>query len=195
MKIDKMNKTTLLFLFLIPFGISSIAQTDANWVSDNTHSNFGFKVKHNGISYAVGEFRSFDLSITTNGIGFLNSEIELTIDAASINTANDSRDGHLRSADFFDTEKYPNITFKSKKITEKGENMYILTGDFTMHGVSKEIEVQMKHNGTIQSRGKDLAGLYFTTTVNRIDYGVGKEGSSLANEVELHADIEILKEE
>ena len=194
MKIEKINKTTLLFLFLIPFGINYMAQADAKWVGDNTHSNFGFKAKHNGISYAVGEFRSFDLIISTKGSGFLNAEIELTIDAASINTANDSRDGHLRSADFFDTEKYPNITFKSKKITAKGENMYILTGDFTMHGVSKEIEVQMKHNGTIQSRGKDLAGLYFTTTVNRMDFGVGLDLSSVAEEVELHADIEIIKE-
>jgi len=171
-----------------------MAQAEAKWTADNTHSNFGFKAKHNGISYAVGEFRSFDLNISTNGDGFLNSEIELTIDAASINTANDSRDGHLRSADFFDTETFPNITFKSKKITSKGENMYILTGDFTMHGVSKEIEVQMKHNGTIQSRGRELAGLYFTTKVNRMDFGVGVDLSSVAEEVELHADIEIIKE-
>ena len=125
----------------------------------------------------------------------MNSEVELTIDAASINTANDSRDGHLRSADFFDTEKYPTITFKSKKVTSKGENMYILTGDFTMHGVTKELEVQMTHNGTITSRGREVAGLYFTTTVNRMEYGVGLELSSVANEVELHADIEIIKEE
>ena len=190
-----MKKTTLLLLFLISFGMNLKAQSESQWTADNTHSNFGFKAKHNGISYAVGEFRSFDLNITTNDAGFLNSEVELTIDAASINTANDSRDGHLRSADFFDTEKYPTITFKSKKITSKGENMYILTGDFTMHGVTKELEVQMMHNGTITSRGREVAGLYFTTSVNRMEYGVGLDLSSVANEVELHADIEIIKEE
>ena len=76
MKIDIMNKTTLLLLFLIPFGINYMAQAESKWTADNTHSNFGFKAKHNGISYAVGEFRSFDLKISTNGDEFMNSEIE-----------------------------------------------------------------------------------------------------------------------
>jgi polyisoprenoid-binding protein YceI len=71
--------------------------------------------------------------------------------------------------------------------------MYTLRGVFTMHGVSKEIEVQMKHIGTTQSRGKEIAGLYFTATVNRMDYGVGLDLSSVAPEVQLHADIEIIK--
>jgi polyisoprenoid-binding protein YceI len=144
----------------------------------------------------VGEFREFDLDIRSEGSGFLNAQITLSVDAASINTSNDSRDNHLRSADFFDTEKYPKITFKSKKIKTNGENSYIVTGDFTMHGISKEIDVQMMHNGTVQSRESELAGFYFTTTVNRMDFGVGPELpiANVAAEVELHAEIEMIKE-
>jgi polyisoprenoid-binding protein YceI len=166
------------------------AQTNF-WSADVTHSNMGFKALHKGVSYTVGEFRDFDLSIKTSADGFSDAEIELTIDAASINTANSSRDNHLR--EYFETEQYPNITFKTNSIDQTDENMYTLKGVFTMHGVSKEIEVQMKHIGTTQSRGKEIAGLYFTATVNRMDYGVGLDLSSVAPEVQLHADIEIIK--
>lgn len=191
-----MKKAILFSLILILNSAILIGQKEANWKPDITHSNFGFKVLHKGVSYTVGEFREFDLDIRSEGAGFLNAQITLSVDAASINTSNDSRDNHLRSADFFDTEKYPKITFKSKKIKTNGENSYIVTGDFTMHGISKEIDVQMKHNGTVQSRESELAGFYFTTTVNRMNFGVGPELpiANVAAEVELHAEIEMIKE-
>ncbi|MDG2153807.1 MAG: YceI family protein [Crocinitomicaceae bacterium] len=191
-----MKKEILFSLILILNSAVLIGQKEANWKPDITHSNFGFKVLHKGVSFTVGEFREFDLDISSNGPGFLNAQIELSVDAASINTANDSRDNHLRSADFFDTEKHPKITFKSKKIKAIGENVYIVTGDFTMHGISKEIDVQMKHNGTVQSRESELAGFSFTTIVNRMDFGVGPELpiANVAAEVELHAEIEMIKE-
>jgi polyisoprenoid-binding protein YceI len=190
MKIYKTFIAATLFLFIMCVeGISS-AQT-SSWSADVTHSNMGFKALHKGVAYTVGEFRDFDLSMKTSTDGFADAEIELTIDAASINTANSSRDNHLR--EYFETEQYPNITFKTNSIDQTDENMYTLKGVFTMHGVSKEIEVQMKHIGTTQSRGKEIAGLYFTATVNRMDYGVGLDLSSVAPEVQLHADIEIIK--
>ena len=191
-----MKKAILFSLLLVLNTAILIGQKEANWKPDITHSNFGFKVLHKGVSFTVGEFREFDLDIRSEGSGFLNAQITLSVDAASINTSNDSRDNHLRSADFFDTEKYPKITFKSKKIKTNGENSYIVTGDFTMHGISKEIDVQMMHNGTVQSRESELAGFYFTTTVNRMDFGVGPELpiANVAAEVELHAEIEMIKE-
>lgn len=191
-----MKKSILFSLILILNSALLIGQKEASWKPDITHSNFGFKVLHKGVSYTVGEFREFDLDLTSEGSGFLNAQIELSVDAASINTSNDSRDNHLRSADFFDTEKYPKITFTSKKIKANGENSYIVTGEFTMHGITKEIDVQMKHNGTVQSRESELAGFYFTTTVNRMDFGVGPELpiANVAAEVELHAEIEMIKE-
>ena len=190
MKIDKIIIASTLFISLICVEVISFAQT-SSWSADVTHSNMGFKALHKGVAYTVGEFRDFDLSIKTSADGFSDAEIELTIDAASINTANSSRDNHLR--EYFETEQYPNITFKTNSVTQTSENMYNLIGVFTMHGVSKEIEVQMKHLGSTQSRGKEIAGLYFTATVNRMDHGVGLDLSSVAPEVELHADIEIIK--
>ena len=190
MKIDKIIIAATLFLFTICFEGVSFAQT-SSWSADVTHSNMGFKALHKGVAYTVGEFRDFDLSIKTSADGFSDAEIELTIDVASINTANSSRDNHLR--EYFETEQYPNITFKTNSVTQTSENMYNLIGVFTMHGVSKEIEVQMKHLGSTQSRGKEIAGLYFTATVNRMDHGVGLDLSSVAPEVQLHADIEIIK--
>ena len=190
MKIYKIIIAATLFLFIICFEGISFAQT-GSWSADVTHSNMGFKVLHKGVAYTVGEFRDFDLSIKTSADGFSDAEIELTIAATSINTANSSRDNHLR--EYFETEQYPNITFKTNSITEIDENIYTLRGVFTMHGVSKEIDVQMNHIGTTQSRGKEIAGLYFTATVNRMDYGVGLDLSSVASEVQLQADIEIIK--
>ena len=190
MKIDKIIVAATLFISIICVEGISFAQT-SSWSADVTHSNMGFKALHKGVAYTVGEFRDFDLSIKTAADGFSDAEIELTIDAASINTANSSRDNHLR--EYFETEQYPNITFKTNSVTQTSENMYTLIGVFTMHGVSKEIEVQMKHLGSTQSRGKEIAGLYFTATVNRMDHGVGLDLTSVAPEVELHADIEIIK--
>ena len=190
MKIYKTLIAATLFLFIICVeGISS-AQT-SSWSADVTHSNMGFKALHKGVAYTVGEFRGFDLSMKTSTDGFADAEIELTIDAASINTANSSRDNHLR--EYFETEQYPNITFKTNSIDQTDENMYTLRGVFTMHGVSKESEVHMIHIGSTQSRGKEIAGLYFTATVNRMDYGVGLDLTSVAPEVQMHADIEIIK--
>ena len=190
MKIAKIIIAATLFISTIFVEGIYFAQT-SSWSADVTHSNMGFKALHKGVAYTVGEFRDFDLNIKTTADGFLDAEIELTIDAASINTANSSRDNHLR--EYFETEQYPNITFKTNTVTQTSENMYTLIGVFTMHGVSKEIEVQMKHLGSTQSRGKEIAGLYFTATVNRMDHGVGLDLSSVAPEVQLHADIEIIK--
>tara|TARA_Y100001933_G_C18942635_1_gene540222 strand:- start:67 stop:642 length:576 start_codon:yes stop_codon:yes gene_type:complete len=190
MKIAKIIIAATLFISTICVEGISFAQK-SSWSADVTHSNMGFKALHKGVAYTVGEFRDFDLSIKTKADGFSDAEIELTIDAASINTANSSRDNHLR--EYFETEQYPNITFKTNSVTQTSENMYALIGVFTMHGVSKEIEVQMKHIGTTQSRGKEIAGLYFTAIVNRMDHGVGLDLSSVAPEVQLHADIEIIK--
>ena len=185
---------TLLTVFLGGFMIN--AQESESWTTDVTHSSFGFKVMHKGISFTVGDFRDFELKISTPNSSFENASITLVVQAKSINTANESRDKHLRSSDFFDTDKYSEITFKSKKVTMKNEKEYTVLGDLSMHGVTKEIEIEMTHNGTVKARGKDLAGLYFTTTINREDFGVGPEisAANVAAEVELHAEIEIIKE-
>jgi len=195
-----MNKIKLT-LFLLSVSLltsSAFSQQDnsTQWDADVAHSNLGFKVKHKGISNTVGDFRDFDLRVTASSDNFENAEITLNIKAKSINTANESRDEHLRSGDFFDAGKYPEIVFKSKKITTQKEKVYLVAGDLTMHGVTKEIVLTMTHNGTAKTRdGRELAGLYFTTTFNRLDFQIGAELPTVmvANEIELHAEIEVIK--
>jgi len=191
-------KLTLFFLSVSLLTSSAFSQQDnsTQWDADVAHSNLGFKVKHKGISNTVGDFRDFDLRVTASSDNFENAEITLNIKAKSINTANESRDEHLRSGDFFDAGKYPEIVFKSKKITTQKEKVYLVAGDLTMHGVTKEIVLTMTHNGTAKTRdGRELAGLYFTTTFNRLDFQIGAELPTVmvANEIELHAEIEVIK--
>ena len=195
-----MNKIKLTLFLLSLFVYSSIAYSQednsAQWEADVSHSNLGFKVKHKGISNTVGDFRDFDLRITSSSENFEKAEISLNIKAESINTANESRDEHLRSSDFFDTQKYPEISFKSKKVTKQKESDYLVVGDLTMHGVTKEVTLEMTHNGTVKTRrGNELAGLYFSTTFNRLDFQIGAElpTEMVADQIELHAEIEIVK--
>jgi len=195
-----MNKIKLTLFLLSLFVYSSIAYSQednsAQWEADVSHSNLGFKVKHKGISNTVGDFRDFDLRITSSSDNFEKAEISLNIKAESINTANESRDEHLRSSDFFDTQKYPEISFKSKKVTKQKESDYLVVGDLTMHGVTKEVTLEMTHNGTAKTRrGNELAGLYFSTTFNRLDFQIGAElpTEMVADQIELHAEIEIIK--
>ena len=121
----------------------------------------------------------------------------MTIQTASINTANESRDKHLRGTDFFDANSYPQIIYTSKKVKLKEGNVYEVLGDLNMHGVTKELTLFMVHNGTVNTRrGNELAGLYFSTTFNRSDFNIGEEMPTtvVADEIELNAEIEIVKQ-
>ena len=196
-----MNKIKLTFLLLsvslLTSNVFSQQDNSSQWKADVAHSNLGFQVEHKGISNTVGDFRDFDLRVTASSDNFENAEITLNIKVESINTANESRDEHLRSGDFFDAGNYPEIIFKSTKITTQKENEYSVAGDLTMHGVTKEVVLAMTHNGTAKTRdGSELAGLYFSTTFNRLDFQIGAELPTVmvANEIELHAEIEIIKE-
>ena len=188
----------IAFFFLSMIGFSQNEPSLPTWTADVSHSNLGFKVKHKAISYTVGDFRDFDLIIQTpDGESFENATIKMTIQTGSINTANESRDNHLCGPDFFDATAYPQIVYTSKKVSLKNENTYEVLGELSMHGVSKELTLFMVHNGTAKTRrGNELAGLYFSTTFNRLDFKVGEEmpTSVVANEIELNAEIEIIKQ-
>jgi polyisoprenoid-binding protein YceI len=179
-------------------GFSQNEPSLPTWTADVSHSNLGFKVKHKAISYTVGDFRDFDLTIQTpDGESFENATIKMTIQTGSINTANESRDNHLCGPDFFDATAYPQIVYTSKNVSLKNENTYEVLGELRMHGVSKELTLFMVHNGTAKTRrGNELAGLYFSTTFNRLDFKVGEEmpTSVVANQIELNAEIEIIKQ-
>jgi len=144
-----------------------------SWEIDATHSQATFSVKHMMISTVRGHFEVLSGKLHIDEEHPDNSWVEAEVDAASINTRDAKRDGHLRSPDFFDVEKYPKITFKSTKVTPIGNNEYRVTGDLTMHGVTKEETLHADYSGQV----KDLYGLQRAAfsvkgKINRKDFGL-----------------------
>ena len=144
-----------------------------SWEIDATHSQATFSVKHMMISTVRGHFEVLSGKLHIDEEHPDNSWVEAEVDAASINTRDARRDGHLRSPDFFDVEKYPKITFKSTKVTPIGNNEYRVTGDLTMHGVTKEETLHADYSGQV----KDLYGLQRAAfsvkgKINRKDFGL-----------------------
>jgi len=144
-----------------------------SWEIDATHSQATFSVKHMMISTVRGHFEVLSGKLHIDEEHPDNSWVEAEVDAASINTRDAKRDGHLRSPDFFDVEKYPKITFKSTKVTPTGNNEYRVTGDLTMHGVTKEETLHADYSGQV----KDLYGLQRAAfsvkgKINRKDFGL-----------------------
>ena len=141
------------------------------WVVDKSHSTATFKVRHM-MANVVGQFRTFDGNINIDRANPLKSNVEFTIDAASIDTGNANRDKHLRNEDFFDVEKFPTITFKSTAVAKKSENEFAVTGDLTMHGVTKRVTLPVSFLGFGKTARGEKAGFEIETTVNRKDYGI-----------------------
>lgn len=139
---------------------------------DKSHSEAIFQVRHL-VTKVRGRFSDFEGAIEYNDANPEQSVVHFTVSAASIDTNEPDRDKHLRSADFFDVEKYPQITFVSKRIAKRGAETYDVTGDFTMHGVTKEIVLPVAHLGKAKDPwGNDRLGFEAETTINRKDYGL-----------------------
>jgi polyisoprenoid-binding protein YceI len=140
---------------------------------DTVHTHVGFSVKHMMVSTVRGQFGSYRGNLELDPKDFTKSKFEGEIDVESINTGNEQRDAHLRTNDFFDAPNHPKITFKSTKIESKGGNDYLVTGDLTIRGVTKEIELAVEWSGTSKNPyGKTVTGLSAHTTINRKDFGV-----------------------
>ncbi len=142
--------------------------------TDAAHSNVGFSIPiAGGLSHVRGKFNDFKVEITYDDKDVTKSSVNAVIKAASIDTGIERRDAHLRNADFFDVEKYPEITFASTRIEKKGKN-FIAHGTFTMRGMSKVIALPFTINGVTrdQKTGKTTLGLTARTSLNRKDFGV-----------------------
>ena len=146
----------------------------ATWELDPAHSTVGFAIRHMMISTVRGQFRTFTGKATGDPKAPDNAQVEATIDAASIDTANEKRDGHLKSPDFFDVAKFPTITFKSKKIVGAGPGKAKVTGELTLHGVTKEIVLDVEGPTDVikDPMGNTRAGAHATTKINRKDFGI-----------------------
>lgn len=190
----KLVTTTLVALF----AVSAFAATET-FVVDRNHSEATFRVKHM-MSKVSGRFDDFTGKITLDREKPGASSVEFTIKAASINTGAPKRDDHLRSADFFEAEKFPEITFKSTSVAPaKTKDTYDVTGDFTMHGVTKRITLPVEFLGFMKGARNELAGFSLATKLNRKDYGIvwnralDAGGYLLSDDVDIYVAIEAVK--
>lgn len=159
-----------LFILTL-FAISAIA-AQTKWTLDRAHSNISFTVTHMMISDVTGVFKQFDAQVETSKEDFSDAKIYVTIQAKSIDTGNERRDAHLRSADFFNADVDSIITFKSKKFEKVSGNKYKLIGDLTMRGVTKEVMLDAEYKGKIKGFRGFIAAFKASTTINRKDWGL-----------------------
>lgn len=180
----------LVVLAALPLAWASSYKIDA------AHTTVLFSIRHI-FTDVQGKFTKFDGAITYDPANAAASSVNFTVDANSVDTNNEKRDGHLRSPDFFDVAKYPSLTFKSTKVVPKGKDLLEVTGDFTMHGVTKSITVPVKVLGVIDS--KDFgrkAGFSTSFTIDRKEFGMTWNkvldvgGAVLGDEVKIDINIE-----
>ena len=144
-----------------------------NWNLDATHSNAGFSVRHLMISNVRGEFRQLSGTLQYDPANVENSVVSVTIQAASIDTREPNRDAHLKSADFFETEKYPDITFNSTAWQHKNDDELIIKGDLTMHGVTRQVVLTAERTPTMKDPwGGTRVGFTGKTKIIRKDFGL-----------------------
>ena len=144
--------------------------TAGTWAIDPTHSTVGFTVRHLVVSKVRGRFQNFSGTVTVAADG--TPSVDAKIDVTSITTDNEQRDGHLKTADFFEVEKFPTATFKSTSVKADGGD-FVVTGDFTLHGVTKSIDLKLEFNGVNAGMGNGpVAGFEASTTINRKDFGI-----------------------
>jgi polyisoprenoid-binding protein YceI len=184
--------------------MSTAARPEAGvsvWKIDPAHTNAYFKVKHMMISNVKGEFTSVTGSLEYNEADISQSKVEATIDAKSINTRDQQRDGHLKSADFLDADKYPTITFRSTKVSSQGEGNYEVAGDLTIHGTTRPVVLTV-NDLTAPAKdpwGNVRIGLEATTKINRKDFGLvwnaalETGGVLVGDEVHITVDAEFVK--
>jgi len=189
----KTIKITLMLAVVALFSFTVVEQF--SYTVDNAHSRLGFTIKHMGISDFNGNFGKFETKITTSKADFSDAVVELSADVNTINTGNEMRDGHLKSADFFETEKFPTLTFKSSAFKlVKGKN-YKIEGDLTLHGVSKKVTLNAVHYGNVENpqNKKTVAGFKVTGVIKRSEFGIGAgfPAPGLSDEVNLLADLEL----
>ena len=163
-----MKKLNILLVMLVFAAGSAMAQT--TWSIDKAHSKIGFSIPHMAISEVEGNFKDFDASVVSKAADFNGAEVTFSAKTASIDTDNERRDNHLKSPDFFDAEKNPELSFKGNLVKQGGK--YKLKGDLTMHGVTKPVEFDVTYGGTMNTGRGEKAGFKISGKINRQDFGL-----------------------
>jgi polyisoprenoid-binding protein YceI len=179
----------------------ALTASAATYQIDSSHSSSSFKVRHMMISNVTGEFGKTAGTIEFDPANVAVTKINATIDATTINTREAKRDAHLKSADFFEVEKYPTITFASKKVERTGDNKYKVTGDLNLHGVTREVVLNVETSPEVKdARGGLRIGANGTTRINRKDFGLTWNraletgGMVVSEEVDITIDVQLVKQ-
>ena len=195
-----MRNLKILTIMLVIISTSLFSQT--TWSVDKAHTKVGFSVTYLVITDVEGYFKEYDAQISTSDDDFTKANIDFTVNANSIFTDNDKRDTHLRSDDFFNAEKYPQMVFKGKSIKKIDDKNFKLTGDFTIRDVTKQVALNVKYNGTVKDPwGNTKAGFKITGEIDRFDYNLkwnkSIETGSLVvgKEVELVINLQLVKKQ
>jgi polyisoprenoid-binding protein YceI len=188
----KRSNINLILIFCITI-ITANAQ-NTKWNVDALHSKVGFSVAHMMVSETEGTFDKYQATLYADAEDFSDLKVDFSIEAASISTRNERRDKHLRADDFFYTEKFPTITFKSTSVEKQEDNTLLITGNLTIRDVTKEVAFKGEYKGTIakDAFGLKRAGLVISATINRQDYGVAYNGNLEVGGMMLGNDVDIL---
>jgi polyisoprenoid-binding protein YceI len=190
-----MKKINLLAIAVL---VASAGFAQTNWALDRAHSKIGFSATHFVVAETEGEFKDFDVKVSSTSDDFNGASVEFTAKVASINTENERRDGHLKSDDFFNAEKFPEIKFKGK--IEKQGASYVLKGDLTIRDVTKAVTFPVTYGGTayVEAYKVTKAGFKLKGKINRFDYNLkwnAKNGADyvVGDEVEITCKVELNK--
>ncbi|CAN1573031.1 COG2353 Uncharacterized conserved protein [Flavobacteriaceae bacterium] len=173
----------------------------SNWSIDPTHSEIGFKVKHMMFTNVSGKFNAFKATIENEDDNFETSIINFTAETSSIDTNNTDRDNHLKSDEFFDADNFPKLAFVSTSIKKINENIFVIFGDVTIKGVTRNIQLESEYSGLMTDPwGNTKAGLSIIGKINRKDFGLTWNaaletgGVLLGEEIKLHIEIQLIKQ-
>jgi polyisoprenoid-binding protein YceI len=195
---SRISKTAIVIALLAALPVLAHADT---WQIDPMHTNVEFTVRHMMISNVKGQFTKTSGTVTVNGSDPTSAQIDATIDATSIDTRVERRDNDLKGPNFLDVAKYPTITFKSSKVEAAGPGKWKVTGDLTLHGVTKLVVLDVEATGTPikDPMGNTRAGASATTKINRKDFGLSYNkaleagGVMVGDEVAISIDVEAIK--
>jgi len=181
---------------------ATVATGKSTWQIDAAHTGVAFSVKHLMISRVKGQFGAVSGSLVLDERDFTRSNVHVTIDVSSVDTREEKRDAHLRSPDFFDVEKFPTMTFMSRRIERTGDDTFTLVGDLTIRDVTREITLAVTNEGRQKDPwGGERIGFSATTTIDRRDYGLTWNqaletgGVLVGNDVKISLDVQAVKQD
>lgn len=171
------------------------------WVLDPTHSELGFKIRHLMISNVTGKFKEFDASAETEGDDFSTAKLKANVKVDTIDTNNKDRDAHLRNADFFEVESYPEMHFESTEVEKVDDDTFNIHGNLTIKDTTKPVKLVSEYNGIVQDPyGNTKAGFSLSGKINRKDWGINYNaaletgGVMLGDELKIQGEVQLVKQ-